>query len=124
MKRALISVAAVLTLLPIAACDRSTDHADAGDPARGRAVAEQYCSECHRVSPEQETVAFAGAPDFAQVNSLDPEDWQPIVDEMASTHIEMPRSPDWETEKADVIAWIRSLEPQPLPIPEPETTAE
>jgi mono/diheme cytochrome c family protein len=104
MKRALISVTAILALPPIAACDRPADRAAAGDPARGRAVAEQYCSECHRISPDQETVVFAGAPDFAQVNGLDPDDWQPIVDEMASTHIEMPLSPDWETEKADVIA--------------------
>ncbi|MDZ4736893.1 MAG: cytochrome c [Rhodospirillaceae bacterium] len=123
MNRALFSITAVLALLPVAACDRSADHA-AGDPARGRMVAEQYCSECHRVSPEQENVAFAGAPDFAQVNSLDPKDWQPIIDEMASAHIQMPLSSEWETEKADVIAWILSLEPQPLPEPDLETTAE
>lgn len=110
---------AIAAVLLLAACDQSPEDAAVGDPARGRAIAEQFCSECHRVSPEQETVAFAGAPDFAQVNSLDPKDWQPIVDEMASTHIEVPLSPDWEVEKADVIAWILSFEPQKLSEPEP-----
>ncbi len=67
---------------------------------------------------------YEGAPDFAQINSLPPEDWQPIVNEMASAHIAVPISPDWTTEKADVIAWIRSLEPQPLPEPEPSLLVE
>ena len=117
-------------LLPLAvcglliACTTEPDDVVAGDAERGRMIAEQYCSGCHRVSPDQETVELAGAPDFAQINGLDPRDWQPIVNEMASTHIDLPLSPDWSVEKADVIAWIRSLEPQPLPEPEPGVISE
>lgn len=118
-----LCLAAVIALV-LGACMQRSDDAVAGDPDQGRVIAEQNCSGCHRVSPEQETVQFAGAPDFAQINSLRPEDWQPVVNEMASTHIAVPVSPDWTTEKADVIAWILSLEPQPLPEPEPETIAE
>lgn len=115
---------AFAVVLLLAACTQQADEAVAGDPARGRVIAEQNCSGCHRVSPDQETVQFVGPPDFAQINSLPPEAWQPVVNEMASTHIAFPLSPDWTSEKADVIAWILSLEPQPLPEPEPETIAE
>jgi mono/diheme cytochrome c family protein len=115
---------AIALLAFVSACDQEPDEMVAGDPARGHAIAEQYCSGCHRISPDQQTVQFEGAPDFAQVNSLRPEDWQPIVNEMASTHIPVPVSADWSAEKADVIAWILSLEPRPFPEPEPETIAE
>ena len=115
---------AFVVAMLLAACTQQPDEVVAGDPERGRIIAEQNCAGCHRVSPDQQTVEFTGAPDFAQINSLRPEDWQPVVNEMASTHIAVPVSPDWTTEKADVIAWILSLEPQPLPEPEPETIAE
>lgn len=115
---------ALAIALLLGACTQQPNDVVAGDPTRGRIIAEQNCSGCHRVSPDQETVQFSGPPDFAQINSLPPEDWQPVVNEMASTHIAVPVSPDWVSEKADVIAWILSLEPEPLPEPEPETIAE
>ena len=110
--------------LSLGACTQQPDDVVAGDAARGRVIAEQNCSGCHRVSPDQEIVLFPGPPDFAQINSLPPEDWQPVIDEMASQHIAVPVSADWASEKADVIAWTLSLEPQSLPEPEPETIAE
>jgi mono/diheme cytochrome c family protein len=81
----------------------------------GRRLAEQWCAECHRVSPRQLTTDRAtDAPDFvaiARTYSAGPER---LRDRLAEDHLPMPTFRLWESEKDDLAAYIRSLGVPPL----------
>ena len=85
------------------------------DAANGRRLAEQWCAECHRVSPEQlMTDRATSAPDFVAIARTYSADPARLRDRLAEDHLPMPTFRLWESEKEDLAAYIRSLGVPPL----------
>ena len=85
----------------------------AGDPARGRAFAQEVCTPCHQVIPQQFGRRFATAPAFAEIAA------RPGVTSLAlraflvTPHPVMPDLILEPGEADDVIAYILGLAPKP-----------
>ena len=88
-----------------------------GDPRRGRQVADLWCSECHRVRPDQPSGARPGhlmpppmvAPSFMAVAARPNTDAASLRRFMTDLHLPMPTYRLSEDEREDVIAHILSL---------------
>ena len=88
-----------------------------GNPRRGRQVADLWCSECHRVAPDQPTGARPGhvlpplvvAPSFMAIATRPGTDAASLRRFMADVHPPMPTYRLTEDERDDVIAHILSL---------------
>jgi mono/diheme cytochrome c family protein len=106
-----------LTVLPLIGGCRT----EKGDTSDGRQIAEQWCSECHRVEPDQPSGARPGhvlpptmaAPSFMAIASrpgVDAEWLRRFADEL---HLPMPiyRLPPAQQDK--VINYILTLRPAP-----------
>jgi mono/diheme cytochrome c family protein len=80
-----------------------------GDPTRGEAIAEQWCSECHEIAPDMREPLLSDAPPFQVVAD------HPATTEMAlhaflqTQHATMPNLQPTPEETADLIAYILSL---------------
>jgi protein required for attachment to host cells/mono/diheme cytochrome c family protein len=116
MSAAALALGLAVILSACASDQRQAEQAE----ARGHATADKWCSECHRVSPDQPSGARAGhilpppvaAPSFMAVadrQGITPESLRRFV---GGLHLPMPTfrlSPD---EQGDVIAYIMSLKGQ------------
>lgn len=92
-------------------------NASGSDPIRGREVADSWCAECHRVSPDQPTGTRRGhvlpppltAPSFMTIAEQPGADAAQLRDFMADLHLPMPTYRLSIAEKEDVIAYILTL---------------
>ncbi len=108
-----IAVAAALVV--VAAC--AAPEPPAGDPANGHALAEHWCSECHRVSPSDPSGMRAGhvlpppveAPDFAAVARRPGTDAAALERFTGELHLPMPTYRLSAAERQDIIAYILTL---------------
>lgn len=90
----------------------------AGDAARGRTIAERWCSACHVVSSEQRS-ASADVPSFADIASRR-SDAKRLGNFLVDPHPKMPDLHLTRSEIDDIVAYIRSLDTRPAPPREPE----
>ena len=89
----------------------------AGDPGKGHALAEHWCSECHRVSPTDPSGARAGhvlpppveAPDFAAVANRPDTDRAYLERFTGELHLPMPIYRLSDSERQDIVAYILTL---------------
>lgn len=95
------AVLAVLAAVPAAAAQ------EAGDPIEGRAVAQEWCSQCHDVEPggafKQEPPSFAAIAvyrtnEYIGANILYPHEGMPEIAKVFGLNVD------------DLVAYIRSLE--------------
>jgi mono/diheme cytochrome c family protein len=82
--------------------------AAAGDPQRGRELAEQWCSSCHLVSAEQQT-ASTDAPPFETIADRSPDEFSWLEAFLADPHPPMPQLSLSRDEIRDLVAYIASL---------------
>ncbi len=95
----------------------SVDH-HAGDPVRGRQIAETWCSECHRIAPDQPSGARPGhvfpppvaAPSFMAIAAKPYVDADYLRQFTSDLHLPMPTFRLSPSERADVIAYLLSLQ--------------
>jgi mono/diheme cytochrome c family protein len=87
--------------------------AEAEAAAKGLTIAEKWCTDCHRVRPEQRAVRRPemGAPDFAAVAARPEANSAYLGRFMEVQHLPMPTFRLYSDEKADVVAYILSLKP-------------
>ena len=84
---------------------------------RGRYVAERWCSECHRVAPDQPSGMRAGhvlpppvnAPSFMAIAARPGTTRASLARFIGELHLPMPTYRLSETERREVIAYILSL---------------
>jgi mono/diheme cytochrome c family protein len=107
----LASLAAALLL---GGCSLFESEAD-----RGRAVAETWCAECHRIAPDEPTGSRPGhvlpppvtAPSFMAIAARPGVDAGALRHFMAELHLPMPSYRLSEEERESVIRYILSLQP-------------
>lgn len=76
--------------------------------ARGQAIAQRWCAECHVVSPDQKS-AKADVPSFAAIASRRPAGGAvPLETFLMNPHPRMPDMQLTRNEVADLVAYIRS----------------
>jgi mono/diheme cytochrome c family protein len=88
-----------------------------GSPSRGRQVATTWCSECHRISPDQPSGSRPGhvlpppvqAPSFIAIAERPYADRQYLAEFVSELHLPMPPFRLSPHEKEEVIAYILSL---------------
>jgi mono/diheme cytochrome c family protein len=104
-------VRSILVLLAfLAGCvdlDARSPNEPMPDPADGRALAEKWCSECHRVSPEQGPTIGSGAPSFMNVVATREETF--LRQFMSEQHLPMPTFRLLDEQRADVLAYFERL---------------
>jgi mono/diheme cytochrome c family protein len=81
---------------------------DVGDPATGRELATQWCSECHDVGPSGRG-ARGRAPAFAEVARMSSATALSLSVFMRSSHPSMPNIMLSPAQSDDVVAYILSL---------------
>ena len=89
------------------------------DAARGRHVAEIWCSECHRIAPDQPSGARPGhtlpprvaAPSFMDIAARPATSAAALDHFLADLHLPMPTYRLSAEERRQVIAYILSLKP-------------
>lgn len=81
----------------------------AADAAKGKAVAAEWCAECHLVAPEQLSTGSVDAPSFALIAARRDEAFLRAF--LAEQHLPMPTFRLFGTEKADIIAYLATLKP-------------
>ena len=80
----------------------------AGNPERGRQLAERWCASCHVVGPGQRE-ASADVPTFASIARREDLSESFLVAFLTTPHPPMPNMNLSRQEIADVLAYIRSL---------------
>jgi mono/diheme cytochrome c family protein len=80
----------------------------AGDAAAGKVIAEQWCSSCHVVTPEQKT-ASTEAPPFATIAARHADSMDALAAFLADPHPPMPQMSLARQEIQDLLAYIGSL---------------
>ncbi|WP_262266377.1 c-type cytochrome [Microvirga yunnanensis] len=80
----------------------------AGNPERGRQLADRWCASCHLVGPEQRE-ASADVPSFASVARRDDLSEALLAAFLTNPHPPMPNMSLTRQEIADVLAYIRGL---------------
>jgi mono/diheme cytochrome c family protein len=86
---------------------------------RGQYVAAKWCSECHRISPDQPSgmrpghvlTPSVGAPSFMDIAARPGADAQWLDHFLSDVHLPMPTYRLREDERRGVIAYILSLNP-------------
>jgi len=104
--------AAVAVALAAAGC-----HALESPAQRGHQIAEQWCAECHRVSPEDPSGSRAGhilpssmpGPAFTTIADRPGTDARSLHHFMTELHLPMPIYRFRPSEQDDIIAYILSL---------------
>jgi mono/diheme cytochrome c family protein len=86
-----------------------------GDVARGAVIAKRWCVNCHVVSADQ-TSAKVDVPTFADIARRRPDD-RALSSFLVNPHPPMPNLSLTRQEIDDVVAYIRSLEPNPHAAP-------
>jgi len=77
-------------------------------PARGKALAQQWCSSCHLVTREQ-TRASADAPPFMSIAGRPEMEFERLASFLIDPHPKMPNFNLSRQEISDLLAYIRSL---------------
>jgi mono/diheme cytochrome c family protein len=80
-----------------------------GDPARGPAVANAWCSSCHLVGPAQSGPVPADVPTFAAIARRLPTDADVLAAFVANPHPPMPNLNLSRQDIRDVLAYIATL---------------
>ena len=102
---AAIAIAVTLTLgLFVAPQQIRTEHL-----ARGHAIAERWCADCHRVSQRQEATKYAGAPSFMAIAARSEVDADYLAHFMSEVHVPMPTYRLFPDEQKDVMIYLLSL---------------
>lgn len=83
-----------------------------GDPAHGRAFAQEVCTPCHRVVPQQFALRLAEAPSFEDIAATPGMTQTALNAFLVTPHPTMPNLILTSDEAADVIAYILSLAPE------------
>ncbi|WP_237216110.1 c-type cytochrome [Falsiroseomonas oryziterrae] len=99
------SVLAMLVVLAPAA-------ALAGDPAEGRRMAEQWCAQCHRVSPTGPGPATDAVPAFATIATRPGRTAETIATFLRVPHSGMPDLGLTLRQAQDLAAYVMSQRPQ------------
>ena len=116
---AAVAAAGTLAALLLAACTGGGGTASVGDVRNGRKVADLWCSECHRVAPDQPSGARPGhtlpppvdAPSFMTVAARPGVDAASLSTFLDDLHLPMPTFRLSPEERRDVTAYILSLRP-------------
>jgi mono/diheme cytochrome c family protein len=110
------SVLALTLGLPLFACTAPEVPPDRNAVERGRAVAQQWCSDCHRISREQQTgvdnPSWASAPSFmaiAQNPNVDPDYLRDLASKFYCPKTVCRLRKD---DQEDVVSYILSLRDQ------------
>ncbi len=82
----------------------------AGNAAAGEAIAQQWCSSCHLVAPNQ-AAANADVPTLAAVAARSPDAIAALAGFLADPHPPMPNFSLTRDEIRDILAYIDSLRP-------------
>ena len=90
-------------LAALAACQEAET---VGSPEKGKLVAQQWCAECHLVSPDQNTIPDRGAPSFREIAKDPDKDIAYLRRFMAELHLPMPTFRLWPEEQGNVLAYI------------------
>ena len=107
---AALAMAAALGVTPEA---KAQPPGQGGEPALGKAVAEQLCSACHVVSEDQQGPVPDGVPTFAAIAARPGMDRDLLAAILIKpTHPAMPEPPLTQRQMDDVVAYILSLRPQ------------
>ena len=104
---AFAALAALLALAPL----RAAQAQERGDPARGRAFAQEVCTPCHRVIPQQFALRLAQAPSFESIAAKPGLTALALRAFLQTPHPEMPSLILEPGEADDVIAYLLSLAP-------------
>ena len=109
----------IAVLLALSACS-SPEQQNRESVVRGHAIAEKWCSECHRIARDQPSGSRAGhilpppvqAPSFMEIADRQTVDRRYLFELAHEFYTPMPtfRLPD--NEQADVMAYILSLKGQ------------
>jgi mono/diheme cytochrome c family protein len=107
---------AILLTAQVAACVKGVPGAG-GDPSQGHRVAEDWCAECHRVSPDQPSGMRPGhvlpppvdAPSFMTIAHKPYADRAYLSRFLSELHLPMPTFRLSAEEREDVIAYLLSL---------------
>jgi len=86
-----------------------------GDAAHGAAIAKRWCANCHVVSADQKT-AKVDVPTFADVARRRPDD-RALSSFLMDPHPPMPNLSLTRQEIDDVVAYIRTLDPNAPSVP-------
>lgn len=78
------------------------------NPAKGKALAEQWCSSCHLVSPDQ-TTAKADVPPFMTIAKRSDEDLERLSVFLIDPHPKMPNFNLSRQQITDILGYIRTL---------------
>lgn len=83
-----------------------------GDPAQGRALAEQLCRTCHLIGPDQRGPVPDGVPSFMAIAGRPGLDMKRVEASLVHPpHPLMPEPPLSQRQMRDVAAYILSLRP-------------
>jgi len=104
IERAVFALLATLAFFSFATPARA-----GGDAARGAVIAKRWCVNCHVVSADQ-TTAKVDVPTFADIARRRPDD-RALSSFLVNPHPPMPDLSLTRQEIDDVVAYIRSLEP-------------
>lgn len=96
-----------MLLIFLAGCIVSETQDPIPDPAYGKALAENWCSDCHRVSPEQDPTIDSEAPAFMLVAATRNDAF--LREFMSEQHFPMPTFRLRDQQKADILAYIEQL---------------
>ena len=108
MKRMIERAASAMGVAMLAAMIAAPAAAEAGNAARGRALAEQFCAKCHAIAPGRAS-PDPNAPGFMRM-AADPEQTRSSLRQFITLpHFEMPPQTITTAEIDDVIAYILSL---------------
>lgn len=80
-----------------------------GDPARGRTIAEIWCSNCHLVAPDENQTVLADVPTFPAIAQRLPSDVDVLTAFIANPHPPMPDLGLTRQDIRDVLAYIATL---------------
>jgi mono/diheme cytochrome c family protein len=83
---------------------------EAGHPAHGLALAQQVCSECHAVLRGEARSPNSGAPTFAELASTPGMTSAALLVALTTPHAGMPMFRLTAEQRADVIAYVLSLQ--------------
>ncbi len=84
---------------------------DAGDPIRGKALAQQLCSGCHNISAEDRPSPHSLAPPFLRVSKTEGLNGESFANWLGTAHPAINGIAVRPGIAADILAHIRSLSP-------------
>jgi mono/diheme cytochrome c family protein len=109
------SILALALSLPLFACT-APEGSDSNAVQRGRAVAEQWCSSCHRISPDQQARAarpsWASAPSFMAIAQYPNVDRDYLRGLASKFYCPMTTFRLRKDDQEDVVSYILSLRDQ------------